>query len=211
MNIRFIYFDLPFWRAETSRLALFLGGIPFDDIRVTSDGFQEMKANNQLPYNQLPILEVDGRVIAQSLAIARFCGKKSGFYPLNSDIDAALVDELLDTVSQVTELFSQSLSEGNLQKKVNMRQTIAMHTLPMWLELLERRVAANSDSIYCVGSKTTIADFALWRLLGWISSGKLEGIPSDCFDRYSRLRDHFDHIDGNAEIRTWMRHNYDLD
>ena len=32
MNIRLIYFDMPFWRAEASRIALFLGGIPFDEV-----------------------------------------------------------------------------------------------------------------------------------------------------------------------------------
>ena len=124
MSIRFIYFDLPFWRAETSRLALFLGGIPFEDVRVTSEEFQKMKVENQLPYNQLPILEVYERGIAQSLAIARFCGRRSGFYPVDQDIDAALVDELLDTVAQVTELFSSSLAEDDAQKKVKMNGQI---------------------------------------------------------------------------------------
>ena len=208
MSIRFIYFDLPFWRAETSRLALFLGGIPFEDVRVTSDEFQRMKVANQLPYNQLPILDVDGRVIAQSLAIARFCGRRSGFYPVDRDIDAALVDELLDTVAQVTELFSSSLAEDDAQKKVKMRYAIATDALPMWLGFLERRVAANNDSLYCVGEKVTIADLALWRLLGWIISGNLEGIPADCVDSYPSLCAHFSHLDSNSRIRSWMRDNY---
>ncbi|MBM30500.1 MAG: hypothetical protein CMD77_06270 [Gammaproteobacteria bacterium] len=208
MSIRFIYFDLPFWRAEASRLALFLGGIPFEDIRVASDEFQEMKATNQLPYNQLPILEIDGKVIAQSLAIARFCGKKSGFYPVNSAINAALVDELLDSVAQVTELFSASLDESDAEKKAKLRYTIATHTLPMWLGFLERRVATNGGALYCIGEDMTIADLALWRLLGWFRSGKLDGIPTDCIDLYPRLCDHFRYMDNNSSIRTWMRDNY---
>ena len=208
MSIRFIYFDLPFWRAEASRLALFLGGIPFEDIRVTSDEFQEMKATNQLPYNQLPILEIDGKVIAQSLAIARFCGKKSGFYPVNNAINAALVDELLDSVAQVTELFSASLDESDVEKKAKLRYTIATHTLPMWLGFLERRVATNGGALYCSGEDMTIADLALWRLLGWFRSGKLDGIPTDCIDLYPRLCDHFRYMDNNSSIRTWMRDNY---
>ena len=208
MNIRLIYFDLPFWRAEISRLALFLGGIPFEDIRITSDEFQRMKSVQQLPYNQLPILEIDGKVIAQSLAIARFCGIKSGFYPVNNAIDAALVDELLDSVAQVTELFSPSLDESDANKKSEARRMIATHTLPMWLGFLERRVAANDSSLYCVGREMTIADLALWRLLGWFRSGKLDGIPTDCIDLYPRLYDHFRYMDDNSSIRTWMRDNY---
>ena len=34
MDIRVIYFDTPFWRAEVSRLALFIGDIPFEDMRI---------------------------------------------------------------------------------------------------------------------------------------------------------------------------------
>ena len=33
MELRLIYPDIPFWRAETSRLALFIGGIEFEDLR----------------------------------------------------------------------------------------------------------------------------------------------------------------------------------
>ena len=33
MKLKLIYPDLPFWRAETSRLALFIGEIEFEDYR----------------------------------------------------------------------------------------------------------------------------------------------------------------------------------
>ena len=33
MHLKLIYFDFPFWRAEVSRLALHLGGVPFEDVR----------------------------------------------------------------------------------------------------------------------------------------------------------------------------------
>lgn len=33
------------------------------------------------PFGQAPLLEVDGKPIAQTGAIARYCGKLSGHYP----------------------------------------------------------------------------------------------------------------------------------
>jgi len=33
MKLTIIYPDVPFWRAEMSRLALFIGGIEFEDFR----------------------------------------------------------------------------------------------------------------------------------------------------------------------------------
>ena len=35
MKLRLIYPDVPFWRVETSRIALFYGGIEFEDIRLS--------------------------------------------------------------------------------------------------------------------------------------------------------------------------------
>ena len=85
--IKHYYFDFPFWRAEVSRLALILGDVrafhlflfvlvmfllfqvPFEDVRVKS--LDEFKASGKAPLGQAPVLEVDGKLIAQTGAIAR--------------------------------------------------------------------------------------------------------------------------------------------
>ena len=48
MDITLIYFDFPFWRAEVSRIALFMGGIEFNDRRIDSEEFQRVKSNGRL-------------------------------------------------------------------------------------------------------------------------------------------------------------------
>ena len=35
MKIRLFYTEIPFWRAEVSRLALYIGNIDFEDVRMT--------------------------------------------------------------------------------------------------------------------------------------------------------------------------------
>ena len=57
MNLKIVYFDFPFWRAEVARISLFKGNISFDDIRVNGDdgtpwafnliGNQEIIGNEQ--------------------------------------------------------------------------------------------------------------------------------------------------------------------
>ena len=87
MEIKLIYFDMPFWRAEVARLPLFLSSIKFEDFRITSDDNKYLKEHGRLkdgtiiPFRQLPVLVVDGQSIAQTGAIARICGKVSGMYP----------------------------------------------------------------------------------------------------------------------------------
>ena len=43
MKLKFIYGDIPFWRAEVGRLALYFGNIDFEDIRITRDNFYTLK------------------------------------------------------------------------------------------------------------------------------------------------------------------------
>mgnify|MGYP001179922998 CR=1 FL=1 len=208
MNIRLIYFDMPFWRAEASRIALFLGGIPFDDVRTTGEEFEKLKTAGTLPYGQLPVLEVDGTVIAQSVAIARFCGKQAGLYPMDNDVNAARVDELLDTATQITELLSPSFGETDSGKRAAMRDELASQTLPTWLGFLESRLISNRESGYFVGPQLTIADLAIWRLLGWITGGHLDGIPTNLLDSHPKLDSHFQNIDGHDGVRSWMDQHY---
>ena len=43
MNITLYYFKIPFWRAEVSRLALFIGDIPFTDYRIDKQEYNIFK------------------------------------------------------------------------------------------------------------------------------------------------------------------------
>ena len=40
---------------------------------------------------------------------------------------------------------------------------------------------------FYVGSAMTIADIAMWRLLGWFKGGALDGIPKVCFSIFVAL------------------------
>ena len=97
MDITLIYFDFPFWRAEVSRIALFMGGIEFNDRRIDSEEFQRVKSNGCLddgtliPFGQLPVLVVNGVSVAQTGGIARFCGKLADLYPKDDDFLAAVI------------------------------------------------------------------------------------------------------------------------
>ena len=58
MNITLIYFNFPFWRAEISRIALFLSSTEFEDKRITSEEFQRVKENGVLDDGTVNIPEV---------------------------------------------------------------------------------------------------------------------------------------------------------
>ena len=107
MDITLIYLDFPFWRAEVSRIALFMGGIEFNDRRINSEEFQRVKSKGFLddgtliPFGQLPVLVVDRISVAQTGGIARFCGKLADLYPKDDDFLAAQIDQFIDFQTDV--------------------------------------------------------------------------------------------------------------
>merc|ERR1711981_663474 len=174
------YFDFPFWRAEVSRLSLHLGKVEFEDKKIKD--FKAWKESDISPFGQAPILEVDGKVIAQTGAIARYCGKLSGFYPKDDDFAAAKIDEIIDTATDITVHVGKTMRMENEKEKMEARSKLAADTFPMYFSALEKIMQTNGSTGFYVGSSMTIADIAMWRLLGWFKSGILDGIPKDILD-----------------------------
>ena len=185
MELKIIYFDFPFWRAEVARIPLFLADIKFEDYRIKREEFPYIKENGKMsdgtiiPFTQLPVLVIDGLSIAQTGAIARICGKISGFYP-DDLIEAGKVDQIIDTATDINLLIRPSMREQDVSKRKLMRQELSENDLPKYFGYLENLLS--EDCEWFADNKMTIADIALWRLMGWLKSGFLDDIPSDITD-----------------------------
>ena len=206
MDIQLWYPKFPFWRAEISRLALHLGGIDFENRHPTREEFMRWKTDGTFPFGQVPILVVDGVTIAQTGAIARFCGKLSGHYP-EDPIQAALVDQFIDAATDVTTKLSPTVRIKDEQAKSAARRELAANTLPVWFGYLEAQTGQGENG-FLVGDALTIADLAIWRLMGWFKSGILDGIPSTIVDGYPGLLAHSVKIASYPGIQEWMDANY---
>ena len=78
-KLKLTYFDFHGGRGEPARLALSIGGIAFEDDRVQTSDWERRKGDT--PFGALPVLEVDGQIVAQSNAINRYVGKLADLYP----------------------------------------------------------------------------------------------------------------------------------
>merc|ERR1712241_1073859 len=143
--IKIYYFDFPFWRAEVSRLALHLGNVPFENVKVTFADRDSLKEAGKAPLGQAPFLEVDGKVICQTGAIARYCGKLGGFYPKDDDFAAAKIDEIIDTATDITNLIGPTMRMGDAEK-LEARKVLASDKLPMYFAALEGMMKANGST-----------------------------------------------------------------
>jgi len=214
MKITLYYFKIPFWRAEVTRLSLYIGDIPFEDYRIEGNDYDKFKKTGELPNNkiapfkQLPVLDVDGKIFAQTGAIARFCGKLSGLYPKNDDYKAALIDQIIEGAQDINYLVTLSGRDKDLERKKIARDILATRHLPKWFRFLEDLLKQNTESIYFVGGDLTIADLAIWRLLGWLKSGMLDGVPTTILDNYENLNKLREQIYKNPKVIKWMNEVY---
>ena len=214
MKLILYYFSIPFWRAEVTRLALYMNDIEFVDHRISDTERDQFKKNGQLPngmiapFRQLPVLEVDGKIVAQTGAIARFCGKLAGMYPSDNDFNAARVDQIIEAPQDINYIVSISGREKNLEKKIIARERLTKVHLHKWFQYLENLLIENNESDWFVGNSMTIADLAIWRLLGWLTSGLLDGVPKSVLDPYENLIELKSKISQHPKIKEWMLTKY---
>ena len=212
MKLTFIYFDFPFWRAEVGRIALFMAGIDFENRSVGGDEFNRVQQTGYLddgtsiPFHQLPCLIVDGVSIAQTAGIARFCGKLSGMYPKDDDLLAGRIDQFLDFATDITELvFSTGRGDDDLIKKAK-RETLVSDDLPRKLQMLEKCIGAESG--WVVGPQLGLADLAIWRMMGWLSSGIVDGIPATLLSAFPKTAAVCRAVDAHPQIQDWVAKTY---
>tara|TARA_Y100000287_G_scaffold168504_1_gene152732 strand:+ start:69 stop:716 length:648 start_codon:yes stop_codon:yes gene_type:complete len=210
--IKIYYSHTPFWRAEVLRVSLFISNIPFEDVRISREEFINMIKTGYLPngkkvpFHQLPVIEVDGEIIGQTGAIARYCGKISNLYS-KDNINAAKIDQIIDAATDITNLVSPTIREKDEQKKVEDRLLLKNKLLPRWFRYLEN-ILSESTSDWFVENKMTIADIAMWRLLGWLISGIIDGIPTTIVDSYPKLKNIHTNVHHHPKVQEWMLKTY---
>ena len=54
----------------------------------------------------------------------------------------------------------------------------------------------------------TIADIAIWRLMGWLKSGVIDDIPQDITDDFNKLNRVYNEVNNNTDIKRWVSETY---
>lgn len=176
-TLKLTYFDFSGGRAEPARLALHLGGIPFEDDRFAPGDFAEVRT--RMPLNQVPVLEVDGVQITQSDAISRYVGKLAGLYP-EDPMQALLCDEVMGALEDLTIKLGTTFGMRGAELE-QARTVLATDMLPRYLRWLEVQLQKHGGE-YLADNRLTIADLKSFVILGWLASGKLDHIPVDLVD-----------------------------
>lgn len=194
------YFDFDGSRGETARVALHLAAIPFEDRRIKQKDWPAQR--DQMPFQQLPVLEVDGTQIAQSNTINRYVGRLAGLYP-KDDLQAARVDEVMDAVEDISTKIGQTMRIEDAAAKKAAREALVAGPLPRYLQQIEARLKAGGGEWFA-DNRLTVADLKCHYFVRWLKSGALDHIPADVADRHAPLlAQHFERVKGQPKIAAY--------
>lgn len=172
-TLKLSYFDFPGGRGEPARIALKLAGIAFEDHRIPLAQWPTVKGD--FPYQQVPVMEVDGKVLNQSNAINRLVGKMADLYPQDS-WDAAVCDDVMDTADDLMQLLVNTFFMPEEEKK-RVRTELVAGAIPIFLSVLNATLLANGGEFFCDG-RMTMADLKILMVTRNLSSGNLDYVPA---------------------------------
>nr|ABR09273.1 glutathione S-transferase 3 [Laminaria digitata] len=193
------YFDIP-GAAEPIRWALEQSGQEWEDKRLTGEEFGVVKPS--LPNGQLPVLEVDGYTLPQSMTILRYVGKLGGLHP-SDDLEAAKCDAVLDAAVDFYINVRPAYTEKDQAKQLEMFGDLAVNYIPKWLANVEKQLAA-TEGIY-FAEKMSVADIMITTRLKTLRDGNYNGVPTTIFDSsYPNLNALYDSIVGEPKIAAFI-------
>ncbi len=181
-KIKLTYFDMNGGRAEPARLAMAMGGVDYEDDRISFEEFEKMRGST--PFNSVPTMEIDGRVITQCNAINRYVGRLTDLYPTDA-FQALLCDEAMEAVEDVTGRIGQTMFLKDEALKAA-RQKLVEGWLPVFLKGLNNRLEL-AGGTYFADDRLTIADLKVFVWVSGLRKGFLDHVPTDLADRLAPL------------------------
>jgi glutathione S-transferase len=198
-KLKLTYFDFHGGRGEPARLALSIGGIVFEDDRVAPSDWERRKGDT--PFGALPVLEVDGQIVAQSNAINRYVGKLADLYP-SDPWQAALCDEVMEAVEDIINKINATLFLSEEQKKAQ-RKALVDGLIPFYLTRLQQRLEAHGGR-YFAADRLSVADLKVFVWIRHLRSGALDHVPTDLPDLVApKLVEHYERVKNDPRVEAY--------
>ncbi|XP_021186208.3 glutathione S-transferase [Helicoverpa armigera] len=139
--------------AEPIRYLFAFGGISYKNIEIEDADWPDVQKS--VPFGKLPVLEVDKKVLYQSVAISRYLGKLVGLLP-SDDLEAAELDAIALTVFDFGTKVHEWYHEQQKEKKLYLQKELEERWCPRYLGDLEEIV--KQKGTYFGGQKLSWTD-----------------------------------------------------
>ena len=143
-------------RAETTRWMLAANDIDFQNIPIeTPQALAALRSSGKLPFDQMPLLEIDGLGISQTTAIIRYLARRGDLYGDTAN-DALWCDMIAGVASDLVEPAMQAAFQPN-EKIAIMALRVRFKKFGASLEIR----LANNGGQFTGGKRLSFADIIL--------------------------------------------------
>jgi len=157
-HYKLYYFDM-MGLAEPARIMFAYKGVKYEDFRIDREK-QWSEWHSKMPFGEVPVLEVDGKMLSQSIAIYRYLGRSFDMVGAN-DWEAAQCDMLVDGMNDMTIKLRPWRMEKDEEKKKQMWTALENEHVKPFLVLYEKFLKTNGTGHF-VGKTMTWADIILF-------------------------------------------------
>jgi hypothetical protein len=195
-RFKLTYFDIDGGRGESIRLAFHIGGIDFEDVRLTSTEFRDAKQSFR--FHALPVLEIGRQQITQSTALLRYVGKLAGLYPTD-DLQALYCDETMDAVEDLSNAIGKTYGlQGDALKQA--RADLVEGRLKTFVKGLDGLLARGGGRFFAAG-RMTVADLKVFVQTRSLAKGVLDHVPTDVVEAVApALAEHRERIANDPRV-----------
>ncbi|MBT5030895.1 MAG: glutathione S-transferase [Proteobacteria bacterium] len=199
-KIKLTYFDFSGGRGEPVRMALAIGGVDFEDHRISIDEFRQMRED--LPLKAVPTMEVDGVVYTQCNAMTRYAGRLTGLYP-EDPWQAFLCDELMEAIEDTSNALVKTFGlEGDEMKAA--REELVNGTFTQYLNFFSQRLDAAGGEHFA-DKRLTIADLKVFSWVRSLNAGFLDHVPTDLTSRVApQLMEHMNRVAKDPRVASYL-------
>ena len=96
------------------------------------------------------------------------------------------------------------------KKKRSMREKLAQGALVQKISFLEELLVGGKGDWF-VGKNITIADLAIWRLMGWLTSGMIDYLPTSLISPFPNLKRVCLNVEKHPKVIEWVKKTYPED
>mmetsp|Transcript_4415 Transcript_4415/g.5114 ORF Transcript_4415/g.5114 Transcript_4415/m.5114 type:complete len:252 (-) Transcript_4415:83-838(-) len=187
-------------RGQQVRLVLAEAGVEFEDV-----SFDMTKEESKLSFfanckkigghltTNIPMVDIDGKILTQSSAVMKYLGRRFSLYPSNLD-DAYTVDMLLATAEDLRSANYKPMKMfgGSEADKQHYKTDV----LPVHLSNYERLLG---DKDYFTGRTLTVADLSLYDTLHVVECQ----VPGTLRE-YPKLKSFFDRVQARPTLAKFL-------
>ena len=177
---------------ERIRFVLYAAGIEFNEVFIQSKSeFESLKNSGKLIFGQLPILEIDGKVITQTDAMIRYIARHHNLNGRNDD-DVVRLDMVYDgikdcAISRIAVGLEFGTEEEKVQSKNGMKTQVAKY-FPKFEKILKDNLEGTGN--YLVGSQLTFVDVIMAHEFDWF----YDVLGEDLLNDYPTLKKYRDSL-----------------